>query len=438
MTPEDEEFLTLLHQSLEQGELAPDDPRYVPISEHRDAFGPDVMLELARGVARSGEGSMAFLTGTRGCGKSTQMLRLQAELTDRGYAVCYVNLEDYLNLRQPLEIIELVYAMVGAVTDAVGDQGWIPIEDAIAIGWGRLASWFRRVIDQIQVTPEAVLSTGIDVPGLLTAKVNVTAELRQDESFVAAMNGYLAGRISELAAQANTIVGALVDRVRESWQSQGKPWRGLVVLFDSLDHVRGTDFEHVRRALQTVFDRHSRTVRLTRVRSVFAVPQWLHVEDTVRRLVNVKVADPVGDRFDDGVDALVEVVRRRVPNGDLSRLFTDDDQLRDLAADSGGHLRDLMRLLLDASSAAEDLPFDAELLDRARQLGIERLTPIADDERTCLRYVRDTHRLPLSTRAEWKALSLFDRHLVLGYGNGHLWYDVHPLIRRDLEVAAGR
>lgn len=129
----------------------------------------------------------------------------------------------------------------------------------------------------------------MDLSGLLSAKVNVKAELRQDESFVAAMQAYLGGRVSQLSDEADRVVQELSNRLREVWERQGRPWSGLVVLFDSLDHVRGTDFSEVRRALQTLFDQHGSTIRLSSARMVFVVPQWLHLDGGVRRVVNVKI-----------------------------------------------------------------------------------------------------------------------------------------------------
>lgn len=436
MTPEDEEFLTALHQALDQRELQPDDPRYVSVTEHPEAFGPDVILELTRLVARSPAGTMAFLTGTRGSGKSTQLQRLKAELTGRGFAVINVNLEDYLNLRRPLDVVEFLYGMVGAISDGVADSGWIPVEDAMEIGWGRLAKWWLEIINRVDVKPTADVGAGIDLPGLLSAKINLKAELRKDESFVALMQEYLGGRVSQLSEQANDIVQDVTARLRSAWEGQGRKWSGLVVLFDSLDHVRGTDFAEVRRALQTLFDQHGSTIRLASARMVFVVPQWLHLEGGVRRVVNVQIASRDRQAYLPGVAALVEIVRRRVPESDLGRLFENSQQLESLAAASGGHLRDLLHLMLDASSGADELPFTDAALERAMQLGTSRLTPIADDERECLRYVEQTHAVPLHHQDEWESLAgLFDRHLILGFMDGEYWFDTHPLIRGELQRA---
>lgn len=86
MTPEDEEFLAQLHQSLEKKALGPDDPRYVPLHElDGDVLGPDAVRLLGHSVTRTTEGSAFFLTGLQGAGKSVQLLRLKAQLEAQGF-----------------------------------------------------------------------------------------------------------------------------------------------------------------------------------------------------------------------------------------------------------------------------------------------------------------------------------------------------------------
>ncbi len=442
MDQPDEDFLAKLYQNLSLDTDPPSDPRYVPLENHPKAAGPDTIPELSRAIARTNPGSVFFLTGTRGSGKTTQLLRLRQELADRGFAVVRIDTEDYLNLRSPIEPIEMLYAMAGSIGDAVAAAGYLPEDRALALSWHKLRTWLSGVVSRVDANPEAQVKTGVDVPGILQANVSLRAQLRQDESFVAAMNRYLAGRLSELAGEANTVVADIVDDLRRAWPDRGSgEWKGLVVLFDSLDHVRGIDFEVVRRHLQLLFDQHSATIKLHGVRSVFVVPPWVNVDfELVRRVTNVKVTDPeAGGRVHaaSGLAALREIVELRVPHRDVARLFADPRARDAFFADSGGHLRDLLRLVREAAVVTNSLPLTDEVLDRARQNVRSTLLPIADDERECLRHVRDTHSLPLPSQDSWGPLAgLFDRHLVLGYKNGEIWYDVHPLIRDDLDGSA--
>lgn len=86
MSSQDEDLLRQLYQSLAQVELEPSDPRYVPLHEHKDCFGPDIVKELVRDVSWATEGSIFFLSGLRGSGKSTQLLRLRDNLAQQGFA----------------------------------------------------------------------------------------------------------------------------------------------------------------------------------------------------------------------------------------------------------------------------------------------------------------------------------------------------------------
>ncbi len=155
-------------------------------------FGPDVVPELGRDVRRSTEGSVAFLTGNRGSGKSTQVLRLRDNPAESGYAVTYVSLEEYLNLHRPVEVVEAFYAMVGSVSDALSDAELLPDR---ALGWNQLRDWFIRFTRRIEVTAEVSAHLGVDVPGIPQADARVKARLQKDESFVAEMNRLLSGRI---------------------------------------------------------------------------------------------------------------------------------------------------------------------------------------------------------------------------------------------------
>ena len=93
MSPDDEDLLRLLHQNLQQDEVSPHDRRYVPLHEHPASFGPDVIKELVRDVTWTAEGSVFFLSGLRGSGKSTQLLRLRELLAESGFAAVRLGID---------------------------------------------------------------------------------------------------------------------------------------------------------------------------------------------------------------------------------------------------------------------------------------------------------------------------------------------------------
>jgi hypothetical protein len=437
MTPAEEAFLTELHQNLKKRAIGPDDPRYVALERlPGNVLGPDAVRLLGRTLTRTTEGSAFFLTGLQGAGKSVQLLRLKAELEQQGYAVVRIDGEDYLNLREPLDVTEFLFFLVGAISDAATDSGLIAAEaGAPSRGWSRLYEWMRHLPKRVSLTPSAEVGATAPAPAFLSAKATLKAELRRDASFVAQLRDFLDGRLSELTDEANRIVGGIADDARERWR--GGAWKGLVVLVDSLDHNRSVDsdqFHKIRHALVNLLDKQRSTITLHRCRTLFTVPMYVPVSGRVsRRVTNVRVREPDGTPYQPGVDALTELLRHRIPGGDLYRLFPHDKAVERLILASGGHLRDLLILTTEVETQAESLPVGDDTITAAIEQVRNDLLPVADDQKALLRRVAEDHEMPLASQEDWTVIAtLLDRHFVLGYQNGKPWYGVHPLLTGEL------
>jgi hypothetical protein len=140
-----------------------------------------------------------------------------------------------------------------------------------------------------------------------------------------------------------------------------------------------------------------------------------------------------GEPYEPGIAAMTELLRRRMPDRDLLRLFPEEKAVRTLVLASGGHLRDLLILTTEVETQAETLPVDERTIGSAIAQVRNGLLPIADDEKAMLRRVQAEHDIPLASQEEWPVMApLFDRHLVLGYQNGRPWFGVHPLIADEL------
>lgn len=106
-----------------------------------------------------------------------------------------------------------------------------------------------------------------------------------------------------------------------------------------------------------------------------------------------------------------------------------------MALASGGHLRDLFKLLsllvLDASS--QGVPASAE----RRRLIINELREaylaFTNEDAKWLQLIEDSGTLDVAATTDHKTVALFlDTHVLLAYRNGTDWYSVHPLIRDDV------
>jgi hypothetical protein len=435
MTPEDEAFLTEVHRNLDKEAIGPESPFFVHLEElPGNVLGQDPVPRLATSIRRSTAGSMFFLTGLRGSGKSSQLRRLAQNLRRDGFAVLLLDAEDYLDLRRPLALTDMLFFLVGAISDQAVQNELLAKGNAVeSVGWSRLWAWLTELPGRMSVTG-ATAEIGAKLP-LVEGKLTLKAELRNNPTFVGRLREFLDGRSSELVVTANTIVKDMVENARKRWQNG--EWKGVVVIVDSLDHNRAfasETFHEVRRALVNLFDLDRAKLALSECRMVFTMPSHIKISGTgSRQVTNVKVADQHGERYLPGVKALREVLRKRVPGGKLDRIFPDEHSLDRLICCSGGHLRMLLGLAMEVITQAETLPVDKQTLQSSIDAVRNSLLPLSEDQRVLLRRVAVRHELPLDSQDEWNVVAdLIDQRLVLGYQNGRLWYDVHPLLKGEI------
>jgi hypothetical protein len=105
----------------------------------------------------------------------------------------------------------------------------------------------------------------------------------------------------------------------------------------------------------------------------------------------------------------------------------------------GGHIRDLLRLLRDTvvrATALPSLPVPGSLVDQAINSARRDFLPIAQEDAKWLieiARVRAT-ALPNTEAATVNRLARFlDSHFVIYFVNGDEWYDIHPLIRDEVQ-----
>lgn len=194
MTPEDEEFLTELYRNLTKQAVPPDSPLYVPLEQlPGQVMGPDAVRLLCRTITMTTPGEAFFLTGLRGSGKTVQLLRLKQDLRRRGFAVVMFSAEDYLNMHEPLNVVDVLFFLVGAISDEAVKYHLIEQGDAATSrGWSRLWQWLTDLPSRTDLTGAEVSTT------LLGTKASLKAELRRDTAFVAQLREFLRGRLSEL------------------------------------------------------------------------------------------------------------------------------------------------------------------------------------------------------------------------------------------------
>src|SRR5262249_16230269 len=173
MTPDEEEFLTQVHQLLDKRAVPPTSPQYVAIEElPGNVLGLDAVRLLGHSIRTTADEPL-FVTGQRGSGKTVQFLRLKQDLQADGFAVRMFSAAEYMKMGEPVNIVDMLFFLVGAISDQAIEDGLIINGDADdSPGWTRLRAWLKG-LPGIELTPNAKLS----FPALLDTTVSLKAAL---------------------------------------------------------------------------------------------------------------------------------------------------------------------------------------------------------------------------------------------------------------------
>jgi predicted AAA+ superfamily ATPase len=81
-----------------------------------DRIANDPIAFLIKDILWSASNSsLKMLSGFRGSGKTTELLRLRKLLREERYVVLYINIEDYVEVKQPLDPTSFLISLVGSI-----------------------------------------------------------------------------------------------------------------------------------------------------------------------------------------------------------------------------------------------------------------------------------------------------------------------------------
>ena len=211
----------------------------------------------------------------------------------------------------------------------------------------------------------------------------------------------------------------------------------------SLEHIRGQGSQaKVFQAIQELFFGHARDLQLPGTHMVLSVPASLalQADNLAAQFSNgaVQAWSSCRVRHRDGtpdkltIERLTHLVSRR---GKWQEILTAA-QMESLVLASGGYLRDLLNMVVEAIHLYGQQVPQAERLERLITTQSRAYSPLYADHIRVLKAIAE-HRSLHAVELEDQGLVLrfLDSHLVLCYLDDDFWYDVHPLVR-DKVLAA--
>jgi energy-coupling factor transporter ATP-binding protein EcfA2 len=407
----------------EKEALPPGDRLYVE-NLHFDAQR-DVMEELAREIRLSqNAGYIAYFTGNRGTGKSTELLRLMQMLKAQGQTALYIDLTEYLIDGEPPDVKTLLVLLALAFAREADELFGTDL---------RKSSVLRRFWQYMNTT-EVELEK-LDVHAF---KLKLSSGSGFQSRFMQETRNDGATWIEEARVAIAAVASAIKERT-------GRP--GVSLLFDSFERIRAkspsAEAEFYARIAE-IFNSVN-LLRFVGISVVYSVPPYLPVIANVQNQVNLRVLGSVRV-FEkptaqarrrprrEGLDKLRSVLDRRYARWSEVIAPTTLDLL---AERSGGDLRLFLNQLVrsvvsGAYHALERLPIqptDEIVLDLiATQENQMSSLLYLDHLPVLLRIVDEANVVVTDPKEQAAAARLFDERLLFNYANGVQWVDANPMI----------
>ena len=413
--------------------------------------GADLVRELKRTITLSGpEPTCQLFTGHIGCGKSTELSRLQRDLEAEGYQVVYFESTDDLDMGD-VDISDILLAIAKQVSQTL-EQAHLRLTPS------RFQQLLQGTVDLLnsEVTglklklPE-VGEVGFDAKpdgyALSVGIGEITTKAKDSKDVRSLLRQHLEPRINTILEVINS---ELIDTANQQLQAQGKA--GLVVIVDNLDRIDNKPRVQDRRQPEYLFVDRGDQLKKLRCHVIYTIPLVLSFSNEKENLTNrfgsspqvlpmVRTQNRDGTPCTEGLEALRQMVLARAfptlsPEQRLAQvgeIFDRLETLDHLCQASGGHVRNLLVLVNDCLKKA-DPPFTDTLLEQVVSLRLGELTKAIDiDEWALLREVTRTK----AVRGEGEYQALLRSLFVFEYRDaGQTWFDLNPVLRSAQELTA--
>jgi len=384
-------------KTIDMGNAA-DRPYYVDFAPVR---GGKIIEALGRTITRLSpdKPTCQLFTGHIGCGKSTELLRLKAELEQQGFHVIYFESTQDLDMAD-VDVSDILLAIARQVSESL-EKIKINLQPR---GFRALLKDAAELLKSTEITAEA----SVPALGKITASNHGTAEFS-----LAAGIGKITAKTKEsvrlrnrlrqhLEPQTNTILQSINEELLqpaiETLKQQDK--QGLVVIVDNLDRVDPRPMPSGRLQPEYLFIDRGEQLRRLNCHVVYTLPLSLifsnesetlkhrlggGVEPKVLPMVPVQQRD--GSDYEPGIALLRKMLLvRAFPEVDdnqrldlITELFDRSETLDRLCQVSGGHVRNLLGLLYRCLQE-QDPPWSRDLLEGVIRQARDHLPLAIDDD----------------------------------------------------------
>jgi hypothetical protein len=380
------------------------------------------------------------LTGHRGCGKSTELLRLEQDLSGRFFPLHFYATEE--EVLPDYDYADLFLWLTDELLRRFQGQG-ISLDPGLAED---VALWFAKITvgDVDSVKKEIDLAAEAEAKGkwgALGFSVGILARLKSRILGSHEARREIRRELQSYSTELIRRFNLLLDNAHQALRNASKP-ANLLMVVDNLDRLSPP-------VASNLFFDNGEMLKLPRAHVIYTVPIATvlaprnvgTVFEHQFTLPMVKVRQRDGKPFAEGIRALTELLAARI---DLDAIFGSKGVVRKLVEMSGGSVRDLMRLvdlaqliaradeqeLIDMDSAKRSIAklrlyFEQLLVPAASYF--PRLARIHQRKDDGSQVGEDSEEIQKDR--DFLSQLLFNGS-ILEYNGGESWYDVHPIVQQ--------
>jgi energy-coupling factor transporter ATP-binding protein EcfA2 len=375
-----------------------------------------------------GQFGTVLFTGHRGCGKSTELKRIQSRW-EQDYRVIYLEANEEIDINDA-EYTDLYLVVIKQIEFALRELK-LKFDPQLLKNFEQ---WFKEVTKETESTVESSVSVsaeatlGPEAPFIAKLLVKLLAQIKGADKRKSVIRQTLQRDISRLKADINLLLRDGYNKIKDKYP------KGFLVIFDNLDRVPPNVGEHLffdyAAQLQELDCTLIYTVPISvlcsrkNIANTFGEP---HIMPMVNIYNLVRLAWDL-DYNQAGLDAISSVIEGRV-NAEV--VFESREQLLELAKASGGHVRQLMQMMRSTCQTAATrrhekiLAEDVVYAINQQQFGFERFIP--EDHYPLLAKVCLSKNV---TKDEVGQDMLFNTS-VLEYNGTDRWNYPNPMVKRS-------
>ena len=376
-----------------------------------------------------GEFEKILFTGHQGCGKSTELRKLQRQL-EQDYFVIYLEATNELDIND-IEYTDIYLIVIQKVATELHKLGLKFRPDLLK----SFEDWFKEIIQEDEQSVESTVnleasgSAGGEIPFLMKLLFKFQSQLKGGSKHKTVIRNKLQKDFSRLQTDINLLLKDAFDKLK---MKRPKLEKGFLLIFDNLDRVNPTISNHL------FFD-YAAQLKSLQITIIYTVPIAVVYSaknlnnsfgnPNIMPMVNIyEKSDKVDlDYNEKGIEALIILLRKRI---DLEQVFANLEDLKSLIQASGGHIRQLMRMTAIACLTAgsrghskvelEDITYaiKQEQFDFERRLLLDYYPILAKVCRS-----KDINRDEVGQ-------TLLSNTAVLEYNGSNRWNYVNPVIKR--------